>query len=212
MNMAIFTIPEILDAVMMSALLGYLFSSYFSRYNNFRKPRDYSNLYNFGRRFSWSDFWFSVSLFAPAIILHELGHKFVAMAFGYDATFFSAISINKIIHGMPFLDFPAILMIIALIATYFVSTFLFFVPAYVSFSSMATPVQQMFIAFAGPGVNLILWLASKYLIKYEKIPKKYIPLAVLTSRINMILFFFNMIPLPGLDGFTVFRGLFSILF
>ena len=209
--MPIITILEILDIIIMSALIGFIFSNYFSRYNVFKKPKDYVNIYHFGKKFNWSDLLFSTSLFAPGIILHELGHKFIALALGYSATFFSSISLNKLVHGLPFLDFPAILMIIALISAYFGSPFLFFVPGYVAFSAMTPPPQQTLIAFAGPGVNLILWLGCKYLAKSKRIHHKYLPFVAITGKINMILFIFNMIPLPGFDGEKVFRGLFSLL-
>jgi Zn-dependent protease len=151
-------------------------------------------------------------LVGPAIILHELGHKFVAIAFGHEATFFSAISINKFIHGMPFFDFPAILMVIALVSTYLGGTFVFFVPAYVAFTSVPTPLQLTLIAFAGPALNLALWLVPRWMIQNRKVQHKYIPFAIITSKINMLLFIFNMIPLPGFDGQKVFAGLLQLLF
>jgi len=36
---------------------------------------------------SWKDFKFAIIITAPAVILHELAHKFVAMAMGLTATF-----------------------------------------------------------------------------------------------------------------------------
>jgi Zn-dependent protease len=33
----------------------------------------------------------------------------------------------------------------------------------------------------------------------------------LTRNINLFLFIFNMIPIPGFDGFTVFTGLWKII-
>lgn len=205
---------ELIDIIIMSACIGYIFFRYFARFNVFRKH--YHEGFYHIPRFNWSDFMFSIYLIAPAIILHELGHKIIAMSFGYSATFFSAISINKLVngaaYGYSFLDFPAILMIIAIVSTYLGGTFLFFVPAYVAFSAAASPSQLMLIAFAGPFVNLLLWLIPKYLLKSRKIPYRYFPLAVLTSKINMLLFIFNMIPFPGFDGYKVFAGLFSLIF
>lgn len=210
--MAILSFVEILDVMIMALCVGYIFTNYFAGYNNFRKPADYIKIYHYGRRFIWSDFLFAVALIAPAIIFHELGHKFAAMGFGYNATFFSAISINKIISGMPFIDFASILMVIALVSTYFGGSFLFFVPAYVSFSAAANPMQTALIAFAGPAVNLILWQGAKLLLWKKSVSNKYLSLVALTARINMLLFIFNMIPLPGFDGAKVLSGLFQLIF
>jgi Zn-dependent protease len=215
--MVLITFVEILDALIMSALIGFILMPYFSRFNIFRR-HTVSEFYTFKRKFNWSDFMFTVYLVVPAIIIHELGHKLTATAFGYDATFFSAISINKLSSLVPqmgiegallatFLNVPAILMIIAVITTLMGGMFLFFVPAYVAFTAAPPPLQIALIAFAGPFVNLILWLVPKWMIKAGKISHKYLPFAVLTSRINMILFIFNMIPFPGFDGYQVLRGL-----
>ncbi len=208
--MAIVTIPELLDVVIMSAAIGYIFHGYFSRFNPFRKHNAYD--YVGRQKFNWSDFLFSIYVVGPAIILHELGHKFVAMGFGHDATFFSALSINKLINGIPFFDFAAMLMIIAIVMTYFGSSFLFFVPAYVAFSAAATPLQSLLIAFAGPALNLVLWLGASFALKKGKVPHKYVGFAVITSKINMYLFIFNMLPIPGFDGFRFYEGLFRVLF
>ncbi len=209
--MALFTLTELLDIIIMSVLMGFIFFRFFAGFNVFRK-HSYANIYQ-KPRFNWPDFLFSMSLIVPAIVLHELGHKFVATGFGYEATFHSPISVQHILN--PFLifsDFFAMLMVIALVSSLLGGMFLFFVPAYVSFSALAGPFQQMLIAFAGPGINLILWLGSRWLIKSNRIKHKYLPFAVITSKINKLLFIFNMIPIPGFDGSKVLMGLIGWLF
>lgn len=202
--MVFITIPEILDIVIMTVAIGYIFTQSLLRFKN-------QNHY-YKEEITKKNFLFSIYLVGPAIILHELGHKFTALALGSNATFFSSLSINKLIQGIPFFDFPAILMIIALASAYFGSGFIFFVPGYVAISSVITPIQTLLIAFAGPGINLVLWLGSKWLLNTGKIPHKYQTLAFLTGRINMFLFILNMIPIPGFDGFKVFTSLSQIIF
>ena len=91
--------------------------------------------------------------------------------------------------------------------------FVFFVPAYVAHSAAALPWQSALIAFAGPGVNLILWLGAAYILKKSKNLSHTKSVALhLTSKINMFLFIFNMIPIPGFDGWHVFSGLLGTLF
>ncbi len=190
----LFSIQEIFDAVVMSLAIGFIFVDYFARFNTFKKPNYYDLI---GRkRFNWSDFWFSAALVAPAILLHELGHKFVAMYFGMSAVF------NASYFGL----------LLGIFLKLVGSPFLFFIPAYVSFPNVATPIQSSLIAFAGPFVNLILWIVSSIILKHVKLHRKYVPFFYLTSRINMILFIFNMIPIPGFDGYKVFAGLLSYLF
>ncbi|MBU0461161.1 MAG: hypothetical protein KJ574_01105, partial [Nanoarchaeota archaeon] len=84
---------------------------------------------------------------------------------------------------------------------------IFFVPAFVSISGDMTPLVHSAIAFAGPGMNLLLFIGAWALQKYGKIDKKYYPAVILTKRINLFLFIFNMLPLPMFDGFKVYQGI-----
>jgi Zn-dependent protease len=70
-------------------------------------------------------------------------------------------------------------------------------------------------AFAGPAVNLVLFLATFLLLKsrsFVKNNKKYVPLLFITSRINIFLFIFNMLPIPMFDGWKVYSGLIGAFF
>ena len=64
------------------------------------------------------------------------------------------------------------------------------------------------VAIAGPLTNLTLWLASLAVVKYKLIDRKYYKLIVPMGKINMFLFIFNMIPIPGFDGYHFFANLF----
>ena len=190
--MAIITLREVMDVIFMIVALGVIFSIFLKK---FRPPQHYDPLeQKIG--IDWKLFKFAMYITAPAIILHELGHKFVALGFGLDATFHAAYI---------WLGFG---LLLALMQT----GILFFVPAYVSISQQASPLVFSAIAFAGPFVNLILWLATRYALKAGKVKKKYLPLVQITSKINMFLFIFNMIPIPGFDGFKVYQGIFQTIF
>ncbi len=178
------TPSEILDMAIMTAILGYIFMDMFKRPMHDYNPIEYL------KNKKKSDFWFAVAVTAPAVILHELGHKFVALSFGLEATFHAAYS---------WLIMGVLLKIIL--------GFVFFIPGYVTHQGFATPLQHSLIAFAGPLLNLILWQGSIFALKNKMLPKKHDALLFMTSRINMFLFFFNMIPIPPFDGYTVFWGI-----
>ncbi len=182
-----FTLKEFFDMIVMSLAIGFIFSDFFSTYKH-RIP-----YYSQGR-FDWNSFWFSVLLVAPTIILHEFGHKFTAMAFGLHAVFHAAY----------------FWLLIAVLLKLIHSPFLFFVPAYVSIYGPASPGASALIAFAGPAVNLLLFLISKLVI--PKASKRNLPYWMLFSKINFFFFIFNMLPIPGFDGFTVYFNLFKIIF
>ena len=181
------TFREIIDIVMMSAIVGVIFSSLLQRFRH-----------SYSTGFDWENYKLAIIVAAPAIILHELGHKFVAMGFGYNAVFNAAY----------------IWLLIGLALALAKTGIIFFVPAYVSISNPLggiAPGPHALIAFAGPAVNLLLWLGSMYLLKYGKVKHKNLPAVYLTKQINMFLFIFNMLPIPGFDGSKVLAGVLSLI-
>ncbi|MBI1969957.1 hypothetical protein HYS48_04650 [Candidatus Woesearchaeota archaeon] len=195
--MVLFSLRELFDIVLMTLFVGYIFSGAWKRHRPHEHnydPLEYYRKMKFGM--DWHDLKFSMLVTAPAIIVHELLHKFIAMGFGMQAEFHAA-------YGW---------LMLGLILKLMNFGFIFFVPAYVSISGNGTALQFALTAFAGPFANLVLWLIPAFLLKQHAVPRKYVPLAVLTSRINMFLFIFNMLPIPGFDGSKVFGALLEIFF
>jgi Zn-dependent protease len=187
--MPLITIPEILDILLMSVIIGYIFSDVF------RKPMDYNDpLSYYQSNFQWNNILYAAMITAPAVILHELAHKFIALSFGMQATFQAAYF---------FLGLGVLLKLMRF-------GFIFFVPAYVSIIGTGTSLQFSLIAFAGPLMNLILWLSTAFILKQNLVNKKYVHALALTSKINMFLFIFNILPIPGFDGFKVFAGMLGL--
>jgi len=188
---------EILDMIIMIAVIGFIFMKAFKNpaLPKYGEEIDrYLKKNRFG--FEWHDFLYAAMVTAPAILLHELGHKIVALSFGLTATFHAAYTWLLIGVVLRLINFP----------------FIFFVPAYVSISGGATTIQTVWTAFAGPGVNLVLFLAALIVLKSQKkIKPNTFQFWNLTKNINMFLFIFNMIPIPGFDGFTVFSSLWKII-
>lgn len=141
----------------------------------------------------WFGFYQSVIAVSPAIILHELGHKFVAMAFG----------LTTELHASYFG------LLIGIVLKAVSSPILFFIPAYVSIGTGATLLQSALIAFIGPGVNGLLWLICRQLRKRRLNMRTYVILTI-SQKVNGFLFIFNMIPIPPFDGFTVFSSLLKL--
>lgn len=148
-------------------------------------------------RFNWNVFKFAALVAAPGVVFHELGHKFVAMFFGYTATF----------NIWPFGLFLGVFL--KLIG----SPFIMIAPGAVSIVGVQNGLQNAIISFAGPFVNLILWLGSWLILNNARNLKRKTALFLyLTKHINMILFIFNMIPIPPLDGYQTLNGLFKVFF
>ena len=190
--MVFFTAQELIDLIIMTFALGYIFM------DRFQKPLhdDYDPIKHFSEPPSYRNFWFAIAVVAPAIILHEMGHKFVALSYGLEAVFhmsFAGLMIGIVLKLINF-------------------GFIVFVPGYVSILGDGTALQSAIIAFAGPGMNLALWIFAALALKYNLLHKKYHPYLALTKNINLFLFVFNLLPIPPFDGYQVFSNLFQTIF
>ncbi|GIU69967.1 MAG: zinc protease [Candidatus Woesearchaeota archaeon] len=200
----IITPLEIFDVLVTILLVGFLFMDVFKdprRYNEDELERYLKNK-GILTGFNWKNFWFAAKVTAPAILLHELGHKLVALSYGYNATFHAFYANSTTL----FLGILAIAMKIMNFG------FVFLVPGFVSITGIGGPEQAGVIAFAGPGVNLILLLISLFIIQTRKMNSKKMHFWVLTKNINLFLFIFNLLPIPGFDGFTVWSSLWQLVF
>jgi Zn-dependent protease len=190
------SIREILDMVIMTLFVGFIFGESFikpAHYAQYKDPLDY---YGRKKHSYWSGFMFAIFATVPAIVFHELAHKFAALALGMNAVFHAAYTWLGIGLVLKLLNFP----------------FIFFVPAFVQISGGTSAMNHAIIAFAGPALNLSLFIISFLILKFGKVNKKYVALIVMTKKINLFLFFFNMIPIPPFDGYSVFSNLYYMLF
>ncbi len=184
------TIAEVIDILVMTFAIGFIFSDVFRR----QPLEGYDPLKYFQKSSNWENIKFAAMIAAPAVVLHELAHKFVAMGFGANATLHAPYSLYLIVILMKLLRFPLI----------------FFVGGYVSHSALPA-LQSSLVAVSGPLMNLIIWLAIFLIIKFALVDKKYYRVLEPMAKINLFLFVFNMLPIPGFDGFHFFRSLISSL-
>jgi len=180
---------ELLQIVVMCVSLGYIFMDYI------KPPKHNYDPLNM-QRFDWDNFWFAMAVTAPAIVLHEFGHKFVALAFGATATLHAAY----------------MWIAIAIILKLMKSPVLMFVAAFVAISGRVTYGQSALISLAGPGVNFLIFLTASLLLKYQKFSHKVTLGLIMTKRVNMILMIFNMLPIPGFDGWGFFHSMYKLIF
>ena len=189
--MAFLSIQEVIDIIAMTFAIGFIFSRFFKR-----KPTEgYDPLTYYQKSSFWEEIKYSAIIAAPAVVLHELAHKFVAMSFGATATLHAPYSMYMIVILLTLIRFPII----------------FFVGGYVSHSPLPA-LQSSMVAIAGPLTNLILFGAATLLIRRKLVHRKYYEPLSLVAKLNLFLLAFNMIPIPGFDGFHFFRGLISAFF
>lgn len=194
------TLIEIFDMMVTIFLVGFLFMDLFKS-PIVNSKEDVLDRYTKKRsRFEWKNFWFAAMVTAPAILLHELGHKLIAISLGYNATF----------HAFYSNDTTLFLGLLAIAMKLLNFGFVFLVPGYVSIFGISNKLESGLIAFAGPFINLTLFLVALIVLKSKKIKRKNIQFWVLTKNINLFLFIFNLLPIPGFDGFSVWSSLLSL--
>jgi len=200
--MAFLSLWELFDIALMSLVVGFIFKDVFRPPVSLRDPDAFlkraKNVTPGFHISKVSDFWFAVLLVAPAIVFHEFGHKFTAMAFGLTATFHAAYV---------WLGIGVLLKLV-------LPGFVFFIPAYVSYPDIATPLQSAAIAFAGPAINLLFWFSAWLFLKVKKkgVHKETIRFVAFFRYINGFLFIFNILPIPGFDGYHLFASLWIAFF
>jgi Zn-dependent protease len=137
-----------------------------------------------------------------AITLHEAAHAYVAKYFG-DNTAYAAgrMTLNPLVH----IDLFGTIIIPT--ALYLTTGFVFGYakPVPIDFNRLKNPKRDMaWVALAGPGANFIMalmWLILAILLTFfqvsETFPHRVAHAGVLA---NVLMFAFNLIPIPPLDG------------
>src|SRR3989338_3329129 len=133
------TLMEIFDIIIMTFAIGYIFSDFFRR----EPSEGYDPLKYYQKNPIWQNIKFAAMIAAPAVVLHELAHKFVAISFGAIATLHAPYFWYAIVILLKLMRFPL----------------MFFVGGYVTHTPLP-PLESALVAVSGPLMNLILWLAS----------------------------------------------------
>ncbi|MDO8299100.1 site-2 protease family protein [Lacisediminimonas sp.] len=145
-----------------------------------------------------------------AITLHEAAHAYAARYFGDNTAWaLGRMSLNPIKHVDLFgtIIIPILLFLMR-------SPFLFgwAKPVPVDFSRLRNPKKQMaFVALAGPLANLVMglgWLILLVLLRaWGESDDFFLRMARAGVQINLVIFAFNLIPLPPLDGGRIMTSL-----
>ena len=146
-----------------------------------------------------------------AITLHEASHGFVARHFGDNTAYaLGRVTLNPMKHIDPV--GTIVMPLILYIAT--AGTFLFGYakPVPVQFGQLRNPKRDMiWVALAGPASNLIqafLWGIALYLLQGASVTESFfIKMCQAGILVNVVMFVFNLFPLPPLDGGRILVGL-----
>ncbi len=145
-------------------------------------------------------FIIGILIFLVTVTVHEVAHGYVAYLCG-DTTAKDAgrLTLNPLKHMDPFwtVFVPFFLIIVR-------SPILFGMakPVPVNFMMLRKPKRDMvLVAAAGPGANILMAIGLIYLYKLSGIS-----VLLYLIVLNLVLAFFNLIPIPPLDGGRILAG------
>lgn len=146
-----------------------------------------------------------------AITLHEAAHAYAAKYFG-DMTAYQQgrMSLNPVKHIDPF--GTILIPIMLYFATGGAFLFGYAKPVPVDFSRLRNPKKQMaWVALAGPAANLLmalLWMIfGMLLVALHENEVFFMRMAQAGVLVNLVIFAFNLFPLPPLDGGRILTSL-----
>jgi Zn-dependent protease len=146
-----------------------------------------------------------------AITVHEAAHGYAARHFGDNtAHMLGRITLNPIKHIDPVgtIAMPLLLYF----ATNGAFLFGYAKPVPVNFGRLHHPKRDMvWVALAGPAANLaqaVLWVVLSYLLVFAGVDERFfLEMAQAGLLVNLVMFAFNLFPLPPLDGGRILVGL-----
>jgi Zn-dependent protease len=146
-----------------------------------------------------------------AITVHEAAHGYVARYFGDNTAWvLGRVTLNPVKH----IDLVGTIVMPVLLYVATAGTFLFGYakPVPVNFGNLRRPKQQMvWVALAGPGANFLqalLWGVLLYLVNGAGVTERFVlEMCRAGMLVNVVMFVFNLFPLPPLDGGRILVGL-----
>ncbi len=146
-----------------------------------------------------------------AITVHEAAHGYAARHFGDNTAHqLGRITLNPLKHIDPVgtIAMPLLLYF----ATSGAFLFGYAKPVPVNFGRLHNPKRDMvWVALAGPGANLaqaILWTIALYLLFALGVDERFfLDMCRAGVLVNLVMFAFNLFPLPPLDGGRILVGL-----
>ena len=156
------------------------------------------------------DFIFAIAVLIMSIVIHEVSHGYSAYLLGDPtAKYEGRLTLNPIKH----LDLFGSFLIPML--TYMAGGFIFGWAKPVPYNPYNLKDQKWgpaIVGIAGPASNFLVALFFGLIIRFgtvlEILPMAFFEIASLVVFINLLLMFFNLIPIPPLDGSKV---LFAVL-
>jgi len=146
-----------------------------------------------------------------AITLHEAAHGLVAKLLGDNTAWaMGRVTINPFVHIDPVGTIAMPLILYIATAGHFL--FGYAKPVPVDFSRLRNPKRDMiWVALAGPVANLlqaVVWAVAIYVLTANSAEERFFfEMAQAGLLTNLVMFAFNLFPVPPMDGGRILVGL-----
>lgn len=146
-----------------------------------------------------------------AITLHEAAHAYAAKYFGDNtAHLLGRMSLNPLRHIDPF--GTIVIPVLLYFATSGAFLFGYAKPVPLDFSRLRRPRRDMaWVALAGPAANFamaLIWTLMIYAMAIGGVEEKFFMLMAKAGVLtNLVMFAFNLFPIPPLDGGRILTSL-----
>ncbi|GAC1323372.1 MAG: site-2 protease family protein [Collimonas sp.] len=146
-----------------------------------------------------------------AITLHEAAHAYAARYFGDSTAYMlGRMSLNPIKHVDPF--GTILIPILLYFSTGGAFLFGYAKPVPINFSQLRKPKRDMaWVALAGPAANFVMaliWLLVLIGLAAFKVQEDFFALMARAGILtNLVMFAFNLFPIPPLDGGRILTSL-----
>jgi Zn-dependent protease len=152
---------------------------------------------------------FSIAVLVMSVVIHEVAHGYAALALGdVTAKYAGRLTLNPIKHIDPFgsIILP---LLFALLPGGLILGWAKPVP-YNPYNLKNRRWGELIVAAAGPLSNILIAVIFGLLVRFGLafgLSATMIQLSVVIVLINLVLAFFNLIPVPPLDGSKILLGL-----
>ena len=154
------------------------------------------------------DIIFGIAVLAVSVILHEVAHGYMANWLGDPtARLMGRLTLNPVKHIDPV---GSLLLPAVLVVTHSPMLIGYAKPVPYNPYNLRGKYAEGLVAFAGPGVNIVLALIFGLAIRLFGMQLDTTMLTAFgtIAYVNMLLVLFNLIPIPPLDGSKVLSSLF----
>jgi Zn-dependent protease len=144
-----------------------------------------------------------IALIIYSIVLHEIAHAYMAYRLGDPgAVMLGRLTLNPIKHVDPFMTIALPLLLLVVSGGRFAFGGAKPVPVFPHKFRKAR-LGMMLTGIAGPAVNITIMLACALLLR---VPGLSVMISLVLAKVgwlNLVLFVFNLVPIPPLDGSRV---------